>query len=466
MNVVTRGIRNAFRNAIRTFSIVVILGLSVGLALAMLVARQAVNQKIASVKSSIGNTISVSPAGARGFEGGGEPLTADQLKKVSSLANVSSVLETLSDRLTSSNTNLQSAIQAGSLGQRASGNNGTGFTAPPEGFGGERGTGSSSSDGNTGTVTRTFTPPVTVTGVNNLTAASTYGGSTVSYTSGTPIDAAKDANVAVIGKALADKNNLKVGSTFTAYGATITVKGIYDTGNTFSNGGLIMPLATVQRLSGQTNDVNSATVTVNSVDNIDSVVTAVKNALGTSADVVSNQDTAKEAIAPLENVKSISMFSLIGALVAGAVIILLTMTMIVRERRREIGVMKAIGASNLKTMFQFVTESITLTVLGLAVGLAIGIAAANPVTKMLVNNSSSSTSTSQTASGPGMGASRGGFRRLGSENVLNVKNIEASVGWDIIGYGAGAAFAIAIVGSALPALFISKIRPAEVMRAE
>jgi putative ABC transport system permease protein len=465
MNVVTRGIRNAFRNAIRTFSIVVILGLSVGLALAMLVARQAVNQKIASVKSSIGNTISVSPAGSRGFEGGGEPLTTDQIKKVSSLANVSSVLETLSDRLTTSDTNLQSAIEAGSLGQRASGNNGTGFTAPPEGFSGERSESSSDGSGSS-TVTRTFTPPVTVTGVNSLAAASTYGGSTVSYTSGVPIDPTKDANIAVIGKALADKNNLKVGSTFTAYNTTITVKGIYDTGNTFSNGGLIMPLTTVQRLSGQTNDVNSATVTVNSVDNIDGVVTAVKSALGSSADVVSNQDTAKEAIAPLENVKSISMFSLIGALVAGAVIILLTMTMIVRERRREIGVMKAIGASNLKTMFQFVTESITLTVLGLAVGLAIGIAAANPITKMLVNNSSSSSTASQTAAGPGVGAIRGGFRRLGSENTTNIKNIETSVGWDIIGYGVGAAFAIAIVGSALPALFISKIRPAEVMRAE
>ncbi len=75
MNVVTRGIRNAFRNKIRTFSIIVILGLSVGLALAMLIANQAVGQKIDSVKSSVGNTVSIAPAGVRGFEGGGNALT-------------------------------------------------------------------------------------------------------------------------------------------------------------------------------------------------------------------------------------------------------------------------------------------------------------------------------------------------------------------------------------------------------
>lgn len=63
MNPVARGIRNAFRNGVRTASIVVILGLSIGLSLTMLVAQKAVDNKIKSVKSSIGNTISVSPAG-------------------------------------------------------------------------------------------------------------------------------------------------------------------------------------------------------------------------------------------------------------------------------------------------------------------------------------------------------------------------------------------------------------------
>ncbi len=458
MNVVTRGIRNAFRNIIRTFSIVAILGLSMGLALAMLVARQAVQDKITSVKSSIGNTITVSPAGSQGFQGGGEPLTTDQLSKVATTANVSKVTETLSDRLTPDTTNLVSAIDPGTLGNRRGRDSGVGFTAQPNDTTRQR-AGTSQPQ-----VTRTFTPPVVVTGTNDTSDQSVYGGNIVTFTSGQTIDASKDEDKAIIGKALAAKNNLSVGSTFTAYGKPITVMGIYDTGNTFSNAGLIMALPALQRLSAQPGSVTNAIVTVNSIDNMDSAVTAVKAALGDKADVVSNQDTAKQAIAPLENVKTISLYSLIGAVIAGAIIILLTMVMIVRERRREIGVMKAIGASNLTTMFQFVSEAVTLTVLALVVGLVIGVAAANPITKVLVNNSSSSSQATQTPRQAGGGGR--GLRGFGNNSLTNVRNIKAKVGLDILGYGIGAALIIAAIGSALPALLISKIRPAEIMRSE
>jgi len=428
----------------------------------MLVARQAVGNKIQSVKSSIGNTITVSPAGAQGFQGGGEPLTTAQLSKVSAIPNVSKVTETLNDRLTSTDTNLVSAIDAGTLGNRAGRNSGVGFNVTQR-----ANTNGRQQFGGSGDVTRTFTPPVVATGTNDTTTASSYGGDSVKFVSGQALNASKDEDVATLGKSLATKNNLNVGSTFTAYGKTITVAGIYDTGNTFSNAGLVFSLPALQRLSSQTSDITSATVTVNSIDNLSSAVSSIKTTLGSTADVVSNQDTAKQTIAPLENVKTISLYSLIGAVVTGAIIILLTMVMIVRERRREIGVMKAIGASNIKIMLQFMSEAITLTLLGMFVGLVIGAAAANPITKVLVNNSTSNSS--QAAQGPRTGGFPGGGRGLrgfGNNSLTSARNIQASVGWGILGYGFSAAIIIAIVGSALPALLISKVRPAEVMRAE
>lgn len=457
MNVFTRGVRNAFRNQIRTFSIVVILGLSVGMALAMLVARQAVTEKIASVKSSVGNTVSVSPAGVRGFEGGGTPLTDTQIAKVASLTHVTSVTKSLQDRLTTSNTNLQSAVDAGSLGRRFAQNNGEGG-----GFGGGAGGFGGQTDGNSGT-TPTFTPPVTVIGTTDPTnLASTQGGGTFKLTSGKVIDGNSSDNTALIGSSLATKNNLKVGSTFTAYSQTITVAGIFDAGNTFSNNMVVMPLKTVQTTSGQAGDVTSATLNVDSIENVSSVTTAASSALGSAADVTNASQRADEVVAPLQNIQTISLYSLIGAVIAGAAIILLTMIMIVRERRREIGVLKAIGASNLKVMFQFASEAVTFTVLGAVIGILFGTVAGNPITKMLVNNSTTTATAGPGAFGGGRGFGARGFGAVGR----GVSNISAHVGLDIILYGLLVAVVIAIVGSALASFFIAKVRPAEVMRTE
>ena len=100
MNLVSRGIRNAFRNGLRTLSVVVILGLSIGLALTMLVAHQAVGQKIKSVEGSIGNTITITPAGFSNFSQANNSLTTTELAKVGALPHITGVNESLDDRLT------------------------------------------------------------------------------------------------------------------------------------------------------------------------------------------------------------------------------------------------------------------------------------------------------------------------------------------------------------------------------
>ncbi|HSX28583.1 MAG TPA: FtsX-like permease family protein [Candidatus Saccharimonadales bacterium] len=451
MNPLTRGVRNAFRNSIRTFSIVVILGASIALALIMLLARQAVEGKIDSVKSSVGNTISVAPAGARGFDGGGNPLTTDQMKQVSDLAHVTSITESLNDRLNATDTTLQSAIDAGSIGQRSQSTQQNDMPVR-----------SGAANGN-----RTFTPPIIVVGTNNATDLQSYA-SDVKITSGQSFDPSKDANVAMIGKALADKNGLKVGSSFTAYGTSVTVVGIFDTGtaNRFATNLVVMPLPTVQRLSSQSGAVSSAIVHIDSIENLASATSAISSKLGSAADVTSSEDSTKQVIDPLESIKSTTMISLIGALAAGSAVILLTMLMIVRERRREVGVLKAIGATSTKIMAQFMAEAVTLTLLASVIGLGLGIAGANPITKTLVN---SSTSNSQTATN-GAGMMRaGGFRRgvfAAPGQVKRIGTLNVAIGWPVVVYGVAVALVIAILGSVIPAWLIAKIRPAEVMRAE
>ncbi|HTJ74597.1 MAG TPA: FtsX-like permease family protein [Acidimicrobiales bacterium] len=470
MGILSRGVRNAFRNGIRTFSIVVILGLSVGLALAMLLARHAVQAKIDSVQSSIGNIITVSPAGVRGFAGGGEPLTTDQIAKVKALPHVVGVTETLQDRLAAEDTNLQSALDLGSLGRRFNGQNGQNPQAGPNGFANPN-----AANPNGGNPNRTFAAPIIAIGTNDPSSLAALGGGQVSLTSGKLFAPDSNDNVALIGDGLATKNNLTVGGTFQAHGTDVTVAGIFTSGTRFTDSAVVMPLSTLQRLSGQAGAVTGATVQVDTITNLEPTVAAIKTTLGDAADVVSQQDTSQQALAPLKNIKSVSLFSLLGAVVAGGVIIFLTMLMIVRERRREIAVLKAIGAPNRKVTLQFIYEAVTFTLMGAALGLVGGVLAGNPVTHMLVSSNTNNAASAAPGAaggggaGPGAALRRGGgagIRALQNRGAFNIGTIHAAAGWNVLGYGLGVALLIAVIGTAIPSLLIGRVRPAEVLRGE
>ena len=72
----------------RSVGVVVILAVAIALSISMLIARDAVNSKINSVKASTGTTITVSPKGFFGFNGGGTPLTTKEINGLLDLKNV------------------------------------------------------------------------------------------------------------------------------------------------------------------------------------------------------------------------------------------------------------------------------------------------------------------------------------------------------------------------------------------
>jgi putative ABC transport system permease protein len=424
------------------------LAISVGLILAMLVARSSVNAKIDEVKATTATNITINPAGMMGGMGGGDPLTADQVAKIKATAHVSSVVATLTDQLSTDNTSLTPSLELGKRMMRISNDGGATTTETP------------ASDS---TNTETRTPPISVTGTATPTSTITED----KLTSGVMIDGNSSDLVAIVGKTLAEKNNLSVGSTFTMYGKTITVKGIYSLDNKFQDSSIIMPLATVQTLTDQTGAVSSVTATVDSSDNVTSTTTALKSALGDKADVTSQEEQAKSSLEPLESIASLALGGVIAATIAGAVIILLAMIMIVRERRREIGVIKAIGGTNRKVITQFVSEALTLTVIGSVVGLGLGILVSGPMTQSLVSNQSSGSSSmggapSRSGAGPRMIS----FEGAGSQLKTNLTSVTSTLTPQTFAISSGIILLIAVVGSAIPAWAIARVRPAEVLRTE
>ncbi len=457
MGVIIRGFKNAFRNWIRSLSIVALLGISCALALALLLANQAVKTKITDLKASAATTLTVSPAGMFGREGGGEPLTRDDVKKLEGLENIAQVgahmLAFGRQMLTGSSLSqsaqpepdveLDSSIDPGTLGKRGAG---------------------------VGASNVNFKLPVMMTG---LLGQLDRTGTQLKLTGGTLSFSGDDVYEAVLGKGIAAKNNLSVGSTFKAYKQTFKVVGIIEGGTEFANDAVYGPISTMQRLTGQPSEVNQIFVRVNAIDNLDSVKTAIGNALGnTRVDITTPAQNTFDTITAMKGIQQISVTGMVVALGAAAVITFLVMVMIVRERRREIGVLKAIGASNVRVVGQFVTEALVLTLCGAVLGVALAAASSNQITGALVkaNVSESIDHGERGLRAPGGGTGRPGFvmkldGSVGTARSL-VRNIETSIGWPLLAQGLGMAVLIAVLGSAIPAWLIAKVQPAEVMRAE
>jgi putative ABC transport system permease protein len=464
MNVVSRGIRGALRSPLRAGAIVIMLAISIGLIVAMLAARAGVESKINDVKSQTATGITVRPAGIQGFGGGGDPLTAAQVATVSKTAHVSSTVSTLTDQLGSTDTNLTPSLELGSFGRRAQRFESSGGPSSADMPAGPVGDSSSSS------AARTMpTPRTTVTGTTDANSVAQNGGS-LTISSGSTINGNASDYEALVGKDLATKNNLSPGSTFTAYGQTFTVKGIYTTGNTFQDSGIIMPLATVQNLTSQPGAVTELVVNADSSDNVAAVVSSIKSSLGSDkVDVTSEQQRAENSVSSLSSISNLAMTGVIGAAIAAAVIVLLTMTMIVRERKREIGVIKAIGGTSSKVIAQFMTEALTLTIIGGIIGIGLGVAVSGSITQGLVDSQTGSSTTR--AVGPGGAGAPGGnfgarFTEFGGATQRGLQAVTSSVTPATIATGLGLTLLIAIVGSAAPAWFIARIRPAEVLRTE
>lgn len=461
MSVVTRGVKNAFRSGIRTTAVVLILAISMGVALSMLLANQAVRDRLNEVKQNVGTTVMIHPAGARGLIGGGEPLKNEDVAKVADVAHVSHVSSVLTLFLTTDTgdgnntmvggglgfkqgkTNLKSSVDPGTIGKRALG--GSDEKMPD------------------------FRLPLRAAGIS---ADRNEQGQLITLTSGRHFTA-DEANVALIGKALAEENSLAVDSTFKAYDETFTVVGIFDEGTEFGNDAAYIPLATAQRLGEAGSEITSAVAIVDSIDNMESTTTAIKETLASKADVTATDPQAMTAVESLRSVEKVSVVGFVIALGAAGIIIFLTMLMIVRERRREIGVLKAIGGSNRTIVTQFVVEAMVLVLIGATVGMGVAAASSNGIANALVTSNSSEASDApspKAPSGGGIGPKQLRLDRGQGADIDTAKSLIGNVTTNIsaksLGYGLLAAIIIAVIGSAIPAWFITKIRPAEVLRGE
>jgi putative ABC transport system permease protein len=180
---------------------------------------------------------------------------------------------------------------------------------------------------------------------------------------------------ALVGDAAAPKRHLRPGKKLRLGSRTFPVAGLYHSGNSFIDGGAVLPLGAVQRLAGRRGDVTTIAVTVELGRKPRDVARAIERRFpGTIAVTEPGQavkiDTSSRLI-----VSTGWIISLL-ALIVGGIAVTNTMAMSVFERVREIGILRAVGWPTRRIALLVVSEALAICLLALAVGLALGYAAA------------------------------------------------------------------------------------------
>lgn len=197
-------------------------------------------------------------------------------------------------------------------------------------------------------------------------------------------DLAKRANVAVIGKTVAEQlltGQAPLGQTISLKGQSYVIVGILsEKGSSMGMDNddiILIPLTSYQRLTGskQVTTINFQARSSEEASLAVSHITAVFEQINRREDSVrvTSQDELLDIINQTTQTLGIMLGAIAGiSLLVGGIGIMNIMLVSVTERTREIGIRKALGAKRRNIMFQFILESIFLSVGGGLIGILLG----------------------------------------------------------------------------------------------
>jgi lipoprotein-releasing system permease protein len=184
---------------------------------------------------------------------------------------------------------------------------------------------------------------------------------------------------AVVGVDLAKRIGLSVGDDFTIVPASgsrersLHVSDIFRSGLfEYDSTWIYVGMDTASEFAGNNHAAAVMSVQVHDVDNVKQVSTDVSKALGNSYTIIDWQQANQPLFAALALERRMGLF-IIGLIIAIATLNITTMLiLVVVERRRDIAILNALGATRTGVMLLFIIEGAVVGAIGAATGVVIG----------------------------------------------------------------------------------------------
>lgn len=343
MSAVARGCRNPFRNRFRSAVVIVLLSLVIGLFAVLVQGALATKEKLETLQAGVRTVVELREAGAFGTGGfGGDKPVGEldfsvarlaEIQRIPNAGHVKKVEEYIhSPQIDPSVPNAYAMV----IGLRPG-------------------------------------SPMRAIGEVDYENARIVAGRELS-----PTDEGRD--VAIVGKLYA-RERLRItepkaleGKTVALNGQPLEVVGIYSTGNDFGDNHVFVPIETFRRILKPGDKLSKIRVTVDSVDHVEAVTADLQRLKG--VDAVTAKEQVATARATLGSISAATVYGSLLLFAIGGVLVVFIMVLSTRERIREIGTLKAIGASSAEVVKQFLAEVFTLTGLGAVGALVVSAASA------------------------------------------------------------------------------------------
>lgn len=177
--------------------------------------------------------------------------------------------------------------------------------------------------------------------------------------------------------------------------------------------------------------------------------------------VKTDEASYQKIVAPVEGLSNISMTFMWVILAVGGMILLFVTSMAIRERKYEIGVLRAMGLKKAKITVMLISEMLMITSICLVVGIGIGNTLSQPIADTLIAGQIEAMENKQQ---PGMNFTNGSLSiGMNDSDVEPLQSIDVTLSLEAILQIVLIALALALLSSATGVIFITKYEPMKIL---